>query len=165
MHRYELLLLTIPEITEDEVKSLESQLDQLIKEVDGTIISFERWGKYKLAYPIRKNDYGVYFLVRFEVDNPHPLLGTIQSLMSIKLSNIVMRNMVTALSLKETLAYQRSPSLEETPLRDVDSFLKEHKMEGLLSPMKPRATKTTPYKKKENINLEKIAATKESEKE
>jgi small subunit ribosomal protein S6 len=165
MHRYELLLLTIPEITEDEAKTLESQLNQLSKDVEGTIISFERWGKYKLAYPIRKNDYGVYFLVRFEVDNPQPLLGNIQSLMSIKLSNIVMRNMVTALSLKETLAYQRSPSLEETPLGDVDSFLKEHKMEGLLSSMKPRTPRATAYRGKENLNREEIDEIKESEKE
>lgn len=126
-------MLAVPEITGDEAESLESALNRLIKDAKGTIISFERWGKYKLAYPIRKNDYGVYFLARFEIDEPQALLEQIQSLMKIKLSNLVMRYMVSALSPKQSLAYQRPPSLEETPSRDVDSFLKEHKMEGLLS--------------------------------
>jgi small subunit ribosomal protein S6 len=146
MHRYEMLLLTVPEITEDETRSLESHLDRLIKEAKGTIISFERWGKYRLAYPIRKNDYGIYFLIRFEVDESQPLLDNIHSLLTVKLSDIAMRNMVTALSTKESLAYQRPLSLEETPSRDVDSFLKEHKMEGLISSMKTKSSPARPEK-------------------
>jgi len=142
MHRYELLLLTVPEITEDETRSIESQLDRLVKEAKGTTISFERWGKYRLAYPIKKNEYGIYFLMRFEVDNPQPLLDTIHSSLKVKLFELVMRSLFTALSFKQSLAYQRSPSLEETPSRDVDSFLKEHKMEGLLSSMKHSSAKT-----------------------
>ncbi len=136
MHRYEILLLAVPEITEDEARTLEKSLDHLIKEAGGTTISFERWGKYKLAYPIRKNDYGVYFLIRFEVDDADELLENIQSLMKIKLAHLVMRHMVSVLSPKQSLAYQRPLSLEETPSRDVDSFLKENKMEGLLSSVK-----------------------------
>jgi len=142
MHLYEILFLAIPEITKDEIQSLESHLDQLINKEKGTIISFERWGKYKLAYPIKKNDYGVYFLARFEVDSPQPLLDNIQSFLKIRLSNIIMRYMTSALSPKQSLAYQRPLSLEEIPERDIDSFLKEHKIEGLLSPMQPTRQST-----------------------
>jgi len=155
MLRYELLLLTVPEITEDEARSLETQLDKLIKEAGGTTISFERWGKYRLAYPVRKNDYGIYFLMRFEVDSPQPILDNIRSIMAVKLNGLVMRHMVTALSPKQSLAYQRPPSLEETPSRDVDSFLKEHKMEGLLSSMKgSEKGKAAAPKLKESIEVE-----------
>lgn len=166
MYRYEMLLLTVPEITEDEAQSLESNLDRLIKETKGTTISFERWGKYRLAYPVRKNDYGIYFLLRFEVDEPQTLLENIKSLLKVKLSNIVMRNMVSALSPKKSLAYQRAPSLEETPSRDVDSFLKEHKMEGLLSSMKPTPKKTPSYRpeeKVEEVTVEETAEAQEPE--
>lgn len=133
MLRYEVLLLTVPEITEDEVKSLQSSLNQLIKKAKGSIISFERWGKYKLAYPVKKNEYGVYFLLRFEVEGDSSLLDEIKELGAIKLHDLIMRMMISTLDPHQSLAYHRAPSLEETPIRDVSSFLKEHKMEGLLS--------------------------------
>src|SRR4029078_1241428 len=68
MTRYETLLLTIPEITEDESSKLESHIVQTINKAHGALISAERWGKYRLAYPVNKQEYGIYFLVRFEVD-------------------------------------------------------------------------------------------------
>ncbi len=70
MLRYEALMLVIPEITHDEAKALESQVESVVKNGGGATLSFERWGKYRLAYPVKRNEYGIYFLVRFEVDNP-----------------------------------------------------------------------------------------------
>jgi len=132
--RYETLILAVPEITQDETKNLETQLDRLIQAVKGGLLSFERWGKYKLIYPVRKNDYGVYFLVRFDVPKATTILGDIRSLFTIKLNDVVMRSMDTRLDLKQSLEYQRPKSLEEMPAAgDVNAFLKEHKMEGLLS--------------------------------
>jgi small subunit ribosomal protein S6 len=132
--RYEALLLTVPEITADEAKSLESQLDSIIKTNKGSVISFERWGKYRLAYPVRKNDYGVYFLMRFDL-NPEGMaaLQDMRSLFAVKLHDLVMRDMVTNLDPNQPLTYQRPPSLEDAPTRDVNTFLKENKMEGLMT--------------------------------
>lgn len=133
MDRYEILILTVPEITEDETKSLERKLNSIVKDAKGSIISFERWGKYRLAYSIKKNDYGVYFLARFEIDKETSVLEDIKTLFAIKLHDIVSRHMVSRLEAQESLAYHRPPSLEETPARDVGSFLKENKMESFLS--------------------------------
>lgn len=128
--RYETLLLTIPEITADEAKSLESQVDRIVKDAKGSIVSFEKWGKYRLSYPIRKNDYGVYFLARFEA--PAPVVEEIRNLLAVKLHELIMRQMTVQLDPKSSLAYQRPPSLEDAPSRDVNTFLKENKMEGLM---------------------------------
>lgn len=129
--RYEVLILTVPEITQDETKQLESELDRLIAKVKGSILSFERWGKFKLTYPIRRNAYGVYFLARFEGDPS--ILKEIHNLFTIKFHTIVMRYLISQLT-GESLEYQRPKSLEESPTsRDMDAFLKENKMEGLLS--------------------------------
>jgi len=133
LRRYEVLLLTVPEITLDEAKSLEKQLSKLIQDNKGSLISFERWGKYKLVYPVKKNDYGIYYLFRFEIPGGTELIQDIKILFKLKLSNIVMRNMFSRLDEKASLAYQRPKSLEEVPTRDVETFLKENKMEGLLS--------------------------------
>lgn len=135
MVRYETLMLAIPEITKDEMSSLETQVSQVIKKSKGSLISFERWGKYRLAYPIRKNDYGVYFLTRFEVNSAEAqaLVKDIDELFAFKKADVIMRSMTTYLEPNQSLAYQKPESLEDSPSRDVDSFLRENKMEGLLS--------------------------------
>lgn len=133
--RYELLLLATPEITKDEATDLEKQIDRCIKKADASMISFERWGKYRLAYLVQKHEYGVYFLTRFEgiPDKMAGLLSDIRSLLKLKLGSIVMRDILTLLPLDRSLAYQRPESLEEAPSQDVDSFLRKNKMNGLLT--------------------------------
>ena len=44
-----------------------------------------------------------------------------------------MRNVVVKLDPTASLEYTRPESLEEVPTRDVDTFLKENKMTGLLN--------------------------------
>lgn len=129
--RYEVLILTVPEITADESKNIETQFDRVIKEAKGTVISFEKWGKYKLAYPIRRNDYGIYFLARFEVE--HAQVESVKSLLALKFYELIMRHMILQLDPKQSLEYQKPPSLEDAPSRDVNTFLKENRMEGLMS--------------------------------
>ena len=125
LRQYEALLLTVPEITGDEVKHLETQLDKTIKAATGSTISFERWGKYKLAYDINKNEYGVFFLTRFEAPVGTPIVNDLKTLLKVKLHNVVMRDMVSALDPKRPLTYQKPRSLEEAPTREADSFSKD----------------------------------------
>ena len=61
MLRYETLLLTIPEITLDESSAIEAQLQKIVREHKGTLLSFERWGKMLLAYPVKKMIMGFTF--------------------------------------------------------------------------------------------------------
>lgn len=134
MHLYETLLLTSPDITASESSELEEQFENLIKNMNGTVKSFERWGKYRLAYPVDNNDYGVYFLSRFELDEEKAknLLNECQSFFTVKYPHLVMRYMNTRLDSNKPLTYQKPDSLEDIPTQDVDKFLRENKMEGLL---------------------------------
>ncbi len=165
MQRYEALMLTVPEITKDEAKQLETELDKLIMSAKGAVISFERWGKFKLTYPIQHNHYGVYFLVRFEV--LEPLTKQLDELFKIKLNSFVMRHLISTVA-EGSLEYQRPKSLEEVPAsRDMDSFLKENKMEGLLSSVDKKkkaaerpAVKSAPVAKSEtSTSVEESATT------
>jgi len=161
MLRYETLFLAVPEITADETASLESQLAKLIAEAKGTVLSYDRWGKYNLCYPIRRNDYGVYFLMRFEVEDNRAteLLATLRTFLSVRQVNIVMRHIIVALSSKTSLEYVRPESLEEVPTRDVDTFLKENKMSGLIGSPKRYAPRD------ENAEADELAEAKEDSKE
>ena len=129
MSRYEILFLTIPEITEDESSSLEKHFDKVVSDVKGEVISYERWGKYKLAYPIRKYDYGVYYLMRFDVDDTtkEALIEVLKTSFQVKYIELVMRSMLGALDMRDSLEYKRPESLEETPSAEIESFLKESK--------------------------------------
>lgn len=133
MIRYEGLFLTTPQITQDEMQQLEAAIEKIIQQNKGSVLSFERWGKYKLAYPVKKNEYGIYFLTRFDVPKENTALADIKMLFAVKLHTFVMRSMFTHLASDQSLAYQRPKSLEEMPSRDVDSFLKENKMTGFLA--------------------------------
>jgi small subunit ribosomal protein S6 len=114
LHRYEVLILTVPEITQDETKNLEAALEKVVRDGKGSIISQERWGKFKLAYPVQKNEYGIYFLTRFELPDAKAL-NDIRALLMVKFNEIVMRHMIAALDPKTPLTYQRPRSLEEAP--------------------------------------------------
>ncbi len=145
MQRYEVLVLTVPEITNDELKQMESQLDRLITDKEGSTLSFERWGKFRLTYPVRNNEYGVYCLMRFEA--PSDVVKIMRDFFAVKLHNIAMRHVIARVK-GDSLAYQRPKSLEEaTTSRDVDTFLKENQMGGLLSSMSGKS-KEAPEKEK-----------------
>lgn len=131
---YETLILVVPEITNDETKQLEKQFDTILQKHKCAKISFERWGKYKLAQPVNKNNYGVYFLTRYEVDQEHmaALLSDLSDYLKLKVANIVMRFMNSVLDAKKGLEYIKPMPLDETT-RDIDKFLKDNKMEGLIT--------------------------------
>lgn len=139
MLRYEILMLAVPTITQDETKTIESSLDKIFKENKATMVSFERWGKYRLAYPVKKNDYGVYFLVRFEAEDARQALEDIRTLFKVKLHEIIMRYVPTVLDPENSLVYQRPQSLEEEPARDRSE---KNKIERILSTTKSRSEET-----------------------
>ncbi|MBT3456451.1 hypothetical protein HN446_05295 [bacterium] len=134
MKRYETLILSVPEITADESSWLELEFSKLIQKDKGSLISFDKWGKYRLAYPVRKNEYGVYFLIRFELDSNEvrELFKEMDSFFGVKAQEIVMRTFTSVLDPKDSLEYKKPPSLEDTPSHDVDTFLRENKMGGFL---------------------------------
>lgn len=125
MQRYETLILAVPEITNDESNEIEKAFDKKIRELGGSIVSYDRWGKFQIAYPIRRNDYGVYYLARFEVpqDKNLQVLNDLNELIAIRFHDVVMRHMNTQLPADAPLNYKRPLSLEETP-RETDSFMR-----------------------------------------
>jgi small subunit ribosomal protein S6 len=129
LQRYETLYIAVPEITKDEAGSVEKELTKAVKDAKGGVISFERWGKYHLAYPVRNNEYGVYYLMRFEVDNEQKaeVLQALKNLYRVRFNDLVMRNIIVHLPSEGSLEYKRPESLEEAPSKDIDVIMKESK--------------------------------------
>ncbi len=64
---YELVLVISPEVAEEKFEATIDNVSQFITGKGGTISGIERWGKRKLAYPIRHFAEGSYVLARFKL--------------------------------------------------------------------------------------------------
>lgn len=65
---YELVFITSPEVSEEALEATISGVSQLITGKGGIISNEERWGKKKLAYPIKHFLEGNYVLTRFKMN-------------------------------------------------------------------------------------------------
>ena len=64
---YELVLVISPDVTEEEHEARIENVSQFITGKGGTISDIDRWGKRRLAYPIRHYIEGSYVLAKFKL--------------------------------------------------------------------------------------------------
>lgn len=65
MRKYESFFIVQPELSDEALSSVSEKLQGVVATNGGTVISYDPWGKKKLAYPIQKNHYGHYVLMTF----------------------------------------------------------------------------------------------------
>ena len=142
MTKYEFLMLASPGITGDETSGLEQNFERLLKQFKGSFVSFDRWGKCRLAYQVKNQDYGVYYMARFEMSAPQEFLKEMKLLLDVKYNALIIRTATVKIDPKKTYSDFRPESVEDIPTRNVDQFLRENKMEGLITKPKQEVTKT-----------------------
>ncbi len=62
MRDYEIMLVIDSGFDEEHVEPLLTKFEELLKGEGGEIVSTDRWGKRRLAYPIKKKTYGFYVI-------------------------------------------------------------------------------------------------------
>ncbi len=65
---YELVIIVHPEVADDALDPLINGITQYITGKAGTVIEIARWGRKKLAYPIKHVLEGSYVLIKFQLD-------------------------------------------------------------------------------------------------
>jgi small subunit ribosomal protein S6 len=65
---YELVVVIHPEVADDAVEPITNTLTQVITGKGGTITELNRWGRKRLAYPIKHLMEGNYVLIKFKLD-------------------------------------------------------------------------------------------------
>ena len=80
MRDYELVVLYHPDLEIDLDKALK-KVDGLIKDSGGKVSYSDNWGKRRLAYPIKKQDYAIY--VYYEVQLDRKGLAKLEGLFNI----------------------------------------------------------------------------------
>ena len=66
MRSYEMLVI-LDATTENQSEEI-SKIEELLKNLGGTVSTTDAWGKKTLAYPIRKQTEGYYVLFNFELE-------------------------------------------------------------------------------------------------
>lgn len=90
MANYELTFILSGNLTEAKQKLLLEKLTKLIEKEGGKIAKEDKWGKKILAYPIKKQKEGLYFLWQLEL--PSEKAGGINR--SFEIEEGVLRNLL-----------------------------------------------------------------------
>ncbi len=117
MRRYETVAITLADYPDSEIDSLIDRYQSIIASQGGSVVRIERWGRRKLAYEIKKQTKGFYFLLNFvapqnavdELERNFKLDDRILRFLTVKLSDQVDMEEVA----KEMEAKEPETSTEE----------------------------------------------------
>lgn len=65
MRRYETIFITNADLSEEDINGLVERYSAIVKDLKGTVIKIDKWGKRKLAYEINKHSRGYYVLIDY----------------------------------------------------------------------------------------------------
>lgn len=68
MQRYEVVAIVLADLNEDEITALIDRSQTIITDRKGVVAKVDKWGKRHLAYEIKKQRDGYYFLIDFAGD-------------------------------------------------------------------------------------------------
>jgi small subunit ribosomal protein S6 len=66
MQQYEVAIIYHPDLEVDLTKA-EARVTKIFTDNGGKVVNTDNWGKKKLAYPIAKNEHGVYVFYTIEI--------------------------------------------------------------------------------------------------
>jgi len=92
MRDYEIIFIVHPDLEETATKEIVDRIEGWIREGEGAIEEVDSWGRRKLAYPIRKQFEGQYFLLHTQL-NPSFVIELERNLRFLE---PVMRFLITA---------------------------------------------------------------------
>ena len=90
VRQYELIYITPPEATEEQLAELHQQVASVVERFNGNIEKTENWGRRKLAYEIARHREGVYVLE--VINGPAALIAELDR--RLRVFDIVIRHMV-----------------------------------------------------------------------
>lgn len=107
MKRYEVMYIVDP-ANEEGIDEVKKKVEGIITGREGVIVSFDKLGKKRLAYPIEKRQYGVYYLIDMKAD-----ARIVQALdYFLRLNTVVLRFIILAFSDKELKMKQETERIQ-----------------------------------------------------
>ncbi len=90
LNDYELVIVVNPEATEEKLEGRVQNISQFVTSHGGAIGSLDRWGKRKMAYPIKSFVEGTYVLYRFKL----PTTASRELEANLRISEDVLRHLL-----------------------------------------------------------------------
>jgi small subunit ribosomal protein S6 len=107
---YELIWIGAPTLPPEEVERISQALEAGVKELGGTLLKAERWGKKRLAYKIRKHEEGYYLYYLMEAG--HAVVDEI--IRRLRMNDQILKFLAVRVDLEAlTRAASRRPPREE----------------------------------------------------
>jgi len=72
MRSYELAYIANPDMDEDARNALETRIQGWVEAAGGKMVNIDRWGRRKLAYPLKNYRDGYYFFAQTELPATAP---------------------------------------------------------------------------------------------
>ncbi|MEI7918529.1 MAG: 30S ribosomal protein S6 [Candidatus Saccharibacteria bacterium] len=114
MKEYELIVLVHPDL-EVDIEAPLKKVRTLVTSNGGTIIKEDNWGKKKLAYRLKNQDFAVY--VYFDLSLPADALLKISNTLNI--SDDVLRYLLVTADIKGRKALEEAKASESTDKPDI----------------------------------------------
>ncbi len=91
MKTYEMIYILDATASEEAREAISKKFEEIVASKGGSVVSVDKWGTKKLAYPINYKTEGEYFVMNFEADG-----SAVKELERISdLSTEVLRRMIT----------------------------------------------------------------------
>lgn len=116
LKNYELLYIVHPDL-EGSIEKVTEKVAGFIVKTKGEIVSQEEWGKKKLAYPIAKNNFGIYVLVNFITDSTK--LCDVER--DLRLSEEIIRSMIVIEPEKKEI--EKEPRVKKTKTEEAPASI------------------------------------------
>lgn len=94
---YETIFILHPDSQSDVVDGIAGRCQDIIKRLDGKLLRAENWGRRRLAYPVKKNQKGVYIYLKYlgyqdlvhELERNFRAIDSVIKFMSVKIDEDV----------------------------------------------------------------------------
>ncbi|MHB8174586.1 MAG: 30S ribosomal protein S6 [Nitrospirota bacterium] len=117
MNDYESIFILAPSTEEGESEKISQRFQEVITANGGEIVRVEKWGKRKLAYPVRKHKKGEYVLLQFrggamavsELERNYKMTDAVIKFLTIRLEKEALAHLARQLQ-----AQQKAEMVAET---------------------------------------------------
>ncbi|MBN2357673.1 30S ribosomal protein S6 [candidate division KSB1 bacterium] len=118
MRKYETIIVIDSLLKNEEIEGIINKYERFISANGGIIDTIDRWGKRRLAYEIKKRQYGFYVLIRFEA--PPAMIKQLDR--EYRLNEFLLRTTITKLDKKALAAIAKQPPIPSAPLTETENL-------------------------------------------
>ena len=126
MRNYEIAIVLHPDL-EIDIESATSKVEKIIELAKGKVTKKDNWGKRKLAYPIKKQDWGIYVFYNVQLDPS----AVVQIENTLRITEEVMRYLIVSLEntrlVSKTNQQNTEPDTKESDKSQKEAITKEDK--------------------------------------